>query len=715
MKIIFINNLRLPTEKAYGQSIGSMALALSAAGQQVQVIGNKSAKSLDFFKFYNLPRSFEFTALASTKLLPYRFGRSADYVNRVLFLAAIIWQNFSKQSVFITRQPEIAWLLGILGYEVIFDAHRFPERWGGLLIYLIKRVRFVAANSYGTAAAFERANFYRLKILPNGVDLARFANLPPKTKNTKTALYLGHLYNWKGIRVILAAAAAAPDIKFKIAGGPEREKEALKLEVEKRRLNNVEFIGVISPDAVPACLATADVLIYSASANSIEAKFYTSPIKLFEYLAAGRPVVVADLPSVREVVSEQEVAFYSAGDGLALAAAFRNILQDQPAAARRVVAGRELIKNYTWDKRAEKLLTAIKETKPPFLALGAFLAGYPRNQLLLRSLATTANLEVKNYYRSWWPGLRIWLKLISRPKVKTLIVQPASYFSPAIYLANPFRPAPVIADAFTSLYDTLVTDRTLVSKNSLKAKYYHFLDSLLIKSSNGLIFDTVEHQIYFQNNFSDTKKIISSVVPVGVDIRYFDHVPAGQLLKDKFSILFYGKYIPLQGVETIIKAAKILQDQGQNDIHFTLIGSGQTYAPNKKLAADLNLTNLTFQPKTDYYSLISLMKVADVLLGVFDGGEKATRVVPNKVVEALAAGRPLITGNTPAVQRFFTDKQELFLVPTGDSVALVEKILTAKNNPVLAAQVATAGRAAVAKHFSPEAMTQSLSELISQL
>ncbi len=712
MKIVFINNLRLPTEKAYGQSIGSMAKALADTGVEVEVMGVKSPESLDFFDFYNLPSNFIFTPLNSFKFLPYRLGRLADYINRLLFLILLSKQKFLKSSVFITRQPEIAWFLSRMGYEVVFDAHRFPERFGRALIYLIRKVKFVSVNSYGTAEAFERANFYRLKVLPNGVDLSKFVDLPIKSDFSDTALYLGHLYNWKGIRVILDAAAEAPEIKFKIAGGPNKERDNLITEVKKRQLNNVEFIGVVKPSEVPEQLALADVLIYSASANSIEAKFYTSPIKLFEYLAAGRPIVAADLPSVREIVTEREVTFYTPGNQSSLVSAIREIKTNQEVAKTKARVGLELIKKYTWQERAKKLLVEINLNKLPFLALGSFLAEYPRNRLLLQSLAQVRRLEVKNYYGYWLGGVYLWWQLVLNRQTPVVIVQPVSNFALAIWLARPFRLAPVWADTFISLYDTLINDRALATLHSPKAFYYHFLDRLLIKSADQFIFDTPAHKKYFEEEFNSGKFLNGGVISVGVDLPLFNRTPPAKSLSGQFKVLFYGKYIPLQGVEIIVGAAQILAEQ--SDIHFTFIGSGQTYPTIKKQVDDLGLKNINFLPKLSYRNLIAFIKEADLVLGIFGSGVKTDRVVANKIIEGLAAGRPVLTADTTAVRAAFTPGVEVVVVPAGSSEALAEQILLLKNNPAKLSNLAEAGKIA-AKRFDLEALVNSWSDLISPL
>ena len=141
-----------------------------------------------------------------------------------------------------------------------------------------------------------------------------------------------------------------------------------------------------------------------------------------------------------------------------------------------------------------------------------------------------------------------------------------------------------------------------------------------------------------------------------------------------FNVFFYGSYIPLQGIEHVLKAAEILQDQDTN-VHFTLVGSGQLYASMRKLADELRLRNVTFKEFVPLQELPKLMGGTDLCLGIFAETEKAKRVIPHKVYDAVAMGIPVITMDSPAIREKFATHPNVLLIPAGNPQAIAEKIL----------------------------------------
>ncbi|MBI3571976.1 glycosyltransferase [Candidatus Kaiserbacteria bacterium] len=146
------------------------------------------------------------------------------------------------------------------------------------------------------------------------------------------------------------------------------------------------------------------------------------------------------------------------------------------------------------------------------------------------------------------------------------------------------------------------------------------------------------------------------------------------------SVSFHGKYIPLQGVEHIIHAADILR---REDISFTLIGSGQTFPMAKKMAEGLQLENVIFVERVPFEQLPGMLRGFDVSLGVFGDTDKAARVIPNKIYEAAALGRAILTADTPAIREFFTDRENILLCRRSDPKDLAAKLLILKDDAAL--------------------------------
>lgn len=241
-------------------------------------------------------------------------------------------------------------------------------------------------------------------------------------------------------------------------------------------------------------------------------------------------------------------------------------------------------------------------------------------------------------------------------------------------------------DAFYSLYGSLVFDRELTTPKSLKALYYWFLDWFSCRLTDKVLLDTNEHIKYFVRTFKvNPSKFIRSFVGTDDSVFY----PRKEVKKDnKFTVHFHGKFIPLQGTEYIVRAAFLLKGE---DITFQIIGQGQDYDKVKKLADDLDLKNINWIDKVKYEELPDLMDKANVCLGIFGSTLKTKLVIPNKVYEAVAMEKPLISGDTPAIRELFTDRNDILLAKTADPSDLVQKIIELKNDESLRNKVAEGG------------------------
>lgn len=201
-------------------------------------------------------------------------------------------------------------------------------------------------------------------VAPDGFD-ATLAAATVKSDSRKDAapvfIYLGSLHPWKGVPILIEAMQYVSRGKLRIVGGTQAR--IVELEELCRQFgvsDKVELFGSVPPKSRFNLIAEADVCLLPSSASSIGAR-YTSPLKLFEYLAMGKAVIAADLPALREVLSDGENALLvPVGDPRAMAAAM-NRLADEPAEAQRLGnAAGHLSAQYSWDSRANALLAWIR-------------------------------------------------------------------------------------------------------------------------------------------------------------------------------------------------------------------------------------------------------------------------------------------------------------------------------------------------------------------
>lgn len=262
----------------------------------------------------------------------------------------------------------------------------------------------------------------------------------------------------------------------------------------------------------------------------------------------------------------------------------------------------------------------------------------------------------------------------------------------------------LVWDAFYSLYDSWIFDRKLAKPLSIKAFYYWFMDWLGCLLADKILLDTEEHIKYFIKIFKIKKDKFIKVLVGTDDNNFFPKQEEGQG-KNYFLIHFHGKFIPLQGAGYIVKAAKILEKE---NIRFRIIGSGQEYSNVKMNADRLGIKNIEWYNKVDYGELPSFMAEADLCLGVFGDTAKTQRVIPNKVYEAIAMAKPVITADTPAARELFADRENILFCRAADAEDLAAKILKIKNNKELKDGIAQGGYEIFEKFCTPKIIAENL-------
>ncbi|MDD5434306.1 MAG: glycosyltransferase family 4 protein [Nitrospira sp.] len=391
--------------------------------------------------------------------------------------------------------------------------------------------------------------------------------------------------------------------------------------------------------------------------------------------------------------------------------------------------------------------------------------GYPRNRVIIEGLRqngvdvvechedfwkdTSQKLEgvkagsgiVKMLYRLLLTYSKLIIKFRRVGHYDALIVGYAGHID--IFLAkvlNLFRRKPLIFDAFLSLYDTTVMDRRIVRPGSVKARLLRLIDTWSCRLADAVLLDTQAHVDYFVKEFGiPSGKFFA--VPVGSALHYeFSNViPSKEgiqsnglvldscfrrnddlrtritdTIHEYFEILYFGSYIPLHGVDVIIMAAKILEDE--KDIVFTMIGKGQLLPAMKQLASDLELKNVNFIDRfVEENELVQYIRRVDVCLGIFGNTEKALRVIPCKVYNCLQFGKPLITGHTVATEGILKHKENAFLCRPGDAEELAKGITELKDDVKLRENIGTNGYKYFESNFSVEAIGQGILKIIHKI
>ena len=346
------------------------------------------------------------------------------------------------------------------------------------------------------------------------------------------------------------------------------------------------------------------------------------------------------------------------------------------------------------------------------LYFGFYDPDYARNRILIKGLKAN-NIEVLEC-RDDSHGLKKFFRLYKKHrafkgKYDAMVVGFLGHA--AMPLAKMVSSGPIIFDAFISLYESNVFDRRSVRPKSVKAFYYWFLDWLSMKLADVILFDTQEQIKYASREFKADKGKFRRIF-VGTDDSVFHprEVMDANRSDGLFTVYFHGSFIPLQGVDCIVKAAKLLEGE---KIRFIVLGDGQTYPETKKLADELKLESLDFISRVGYDKLPDHINKADICLGIFGRTPKAGKVIPNKVYECAAMKKPIVTADTPAIRELFDDEDMVLIEPSPEKLA--SAILKLRDDPVLRNSISDKAYDKVKSLANPEILGRELKDIVLKL
>ena len=319
--------------------------------------------------------------------------------------------------------------------------------------------------------------------------------------------------------------------------------------------------------------------------------------------------------------------------------------------------------------------------------------GKPRNRILLAALRCAGSQVAEMHHDLWrdvedksqlgaaqralrylrllaaYPVL-LW-RFLAAPKPDAILLgYPAQVDALVLWPAARLRGVPVLMDLFISLYDTTVVDRALARPGSLKARLLWALDWLACRAADKVVIDTEAHARYIEELLRLAPGSVGSV-PVGVEEGHFlARPPTTPGARPR--ILFYGQLIPLHGIDTVLEAASSSRGERYD---WVIIGSGQDAGKVRSALGTQPPGHITCIDWAPYAELNQWIARSDICLGIFGGSRKAASVVPNKVYQALACGRHVVTRASRALDELVTVGEEgITLVEAGSSTALLDGI-----------------------------------------
>ncbi len=345
---------------------------------------------------------------------------------------------------------------------------------------------------------------------------------------------------------------------------------------------------------------------------------------------------------------------------------------------------------------------------------GTYSADYTRNRVNIIGLKQCGVevLECRSVRRGLWKYAdlfvrhwRVW------GKYDALIVGfHGPLLVPLAWMLTRFPRRPLIFDAFTSLYDSLVLDRRVHPPRSVHALWYKLIDSISYILPDLVLFDCAAHVQFIQELYPNIPTSMRGL-PVGCpdDVMYPRSEPADH---PTFRVHFHGTNIPTQGIPYILEAAKLLAD---DDVRITLIGRLSTSTELMMRAKKLGLTNVIFLDRMPYTELAARMAEADLCLGAFGDTEKARHTGAFKIIEAMAMRKPVLTGESPALREFFTDNENILFCALADAADLAAKIRLLKSDRAFRNRIAEHGYRLYTERFTPVAIGESLLQQMQSL
>ncbi len=392
MMLTYIANARIPTEKAHGLQILKMCEAFCNLGFDVELIhpfrfqSKQMREVKDIWAYFGIERRFKITRLPSPdfvwldRFMPKAISRLLFHLQSIAFaLEALVYTSFMKGDLYFTRDIWVAYFFAKLNRPIIYESHDYPRsRFRQKLIkgYSI-RLKGLVTNTKKLADFYQDLGIAKGKILhaPNGVDLKKFnLDISKEEAREKVGLpidaclvvYVGRFHTLnqqKGLSTMIRTLKhLSPGIKMVFVGGPVEMGKRLhsKITLEEGIYpDQVIFTDHVAPALVPFYLKASDILVIPFPQTEHFA-YYASPIKLFEYMASGRPIVASDLPSIRELLQdEKDALLVPPGDPMALAEGIRRVTEDRALSARLVERAAEKVHRYTWEQRAKRILAFI--------------------------------------------------------------------------------------------------------------------------------------------------------------------------------------------------------------------------------------------------------------------------------------------------------------------------------------------------------------------
>ncbi|EQC00724.1 glycosyltransferase [Photorhabdus temperata] len=387
MKIAYIDPYPVPDYRVASLQILQNVDAFARQGADVylvtpegkntveEILGRSLSSSAKLISLRNIRRKWYFPL--NTQKMFYFQVSSWLKKNRI---DVVFTRNLKMAKYLLCKHPEIP--LFFESHEVFAqsfkeshdlsknkDRHKYEKlRETEHLVYSQSRVVFVLTSLLRDDIINEYNVDTSIVVTPDGVDMLAVESISSNKlastnhKLPTQILYLGSLHHWKGVPTAIKAMSHLEDAVLNIAGGePEQIQQLRQIAQQIGVCDRVNFLGFIQPKLRFQIIADNDICLLPLTKTSIGSR-YTSPLKLFEYMAMGKPVVISDFPSIRDVVDENAVSFADSENAESFAQQIQLLRDNSERVKAQVSYAKMLVTEHlNWDRRARLIMQTISK------------------------------------------------------------------------------------------------------------------------------------------------------------------------------------------------------------------------------------------------------------------------------------------------------------------------------------------------------------------
>jgi len=366
----------MPTEKIHGFQIAKTAEAFQRRGHDVRLLIPRRKSDIkesvseyygvDKIKLSYVPNYFSIIDGVAGLYFP---------LQRVFFdISAVIRALFAGADCIYSREIVVCFLLSLFNKNVVFEDHEPKNSFKFLYKCFLKKIKKKIVVAYNLVKLY---NGYGINeksyiVAPNGVDLQEFDRVQRDINiwarefgidhEQKIALYVGHFYGWKGVYTAIDSAKhLSAEISLVLIGGTKADYRAVEEYIEKNNIENVALRNFMPHHEIIKYIKSADFLLLPNTAQEERSAKYTTPIKLFEYMASGVPIIASRVKSFEAYLQDGENAILFEPDNAKdLAEKIEGLLRDKELAQKILLRAYWGAKDYSWERRVEKIIGFIK-------------------------------------------------------------------------------------------------------------------------------------------------------------------------------------------------------------------------------------------------------------------------------------------------------------------------------------------------------------------